>query len=573
MKILGISAFYHDSAAAIIEDGRVLFAAQEERFSRIKNDESFPKRAIQFCLEESNTTISEIDAIVFYDKPFLKFERILESYYAIAPKGIISFLRSMPIWIKEKLYIKNTLRKGLREIAGKKTTLGPIYFPEHHFSHAASAYYPSEFDDACILTIDGVGEYTTTSICHGRGNVIERLKTIHYPDSLGLLYASFTYYLGFRINSGEYKVMGLASYGNEGSEQFKDYYDIIKSKLIDIKKDGSFKMNQSYFRYQSELKMTANAKWEKLFGFKRRNKEEAIEEHHQNLAKAIQKITEEILTKLAIEGQRLTGSKNLCMAGGVALNCVANGVLLKESSFQNIYVQPAAGDAGGAIGAALSFFFLAKPNQKRKDTMPNMYVGPLPSLDLENTSSSLKTTVCKDFNALYEAAVAILMEGKSIGWVQGRMEFGPRALGNRSILADPRHEWMKDHVNKNIKNREGFRPFAPIVLEEDASDYFEMGDSLKSPFMLFTYLVKKNSIPAVTHVDQSSRVQTVSVENNEKLYHLLQKFKEKTGCPVLLNTSFNVKDEPMVCTSEDAFRCFEGTNIDYLIIDNVIFKK
>ncbi len=572
MKILGISAFYHDAAAALILDGQVAFAAQEERFSRIKYDAAFPATAIRFCLEAAGIPLQELDAIVFYDKPFLKFERILETYFATAPFGFPSFLRSMPIWIREKLFIKQTLKKELKKIAGKPYTLPPLYFPEHHLSHAAGAYYPSGFDEALILTVDGVGEYTTSSICHGKGNSITNIKTIEFPDSLGLFYAAFTYYLGFRVNAGEYKLMGLSSYGDNTSEQFRDYYQKITRHLIDIKEDGSFRLNQSFFTYRTGLRMTHNRKWEKLFGFRRRDAGDPVEAHHKDLALAAQQVTEEILLKMADEGKRCTGAFNLCLSGGVALNCVANGRLQQSGRFGKIYVQPAAGDAGGAIGAALAFNFLSPEGKKKKDPMPDVYLGPLPG-KWSGPASSLQTTTFEKENELCEKVAELLAAGNVIGWVQGRMEFGPRALGNRSILADPRRPEMKDRINRIIKEREDFRPFAPVVLESDAPHYFEMNENESSPFMLFTYPVKSKEVPAITHVDSSARVQTVSEKQNEKLTTLLQAFKAKTGCSVLLNTSFNGKDEPIVCRAEDAVKCFLKTGLDYLVIENTLIKR
>jgi carbamoyltransferase len=571
MKILGISAFYHDSAAAILIDGQVVCAVQEERFSRIKYDACFPEQAIRYCLEETGMKLPELDAVVFYDKPFLKFERILETYFATAPLGFPSFLRSMPLWIKEKLFIKQRLKKELKKIAGKKAQLPPFYFPEHHLSHAASAYYPSGFEHALILTVDGVGEYTTTSICKGEGNSITRLKTIDFPDSLGLFYAAFTYYLGFRVNSGEYKLMGLSSYGDSSSAQFREYYDKITNHLIDIREDGSFHMHQSFFRFRTGLRMTNNRQWKKLFGFPRRNHNEPIEKHHQDLALAAQKVTEEILLKMVKEGQRLTQARKLCLAGGVALNCVANGKLLQSGLFDQIYVQPAAGDAGGAVGAALAFYFLSHPEKEKTNIMPHAYLGPAPKTP-GNWPSSLQISTFEKEEDLFKKVASLLTEGNVLGWVQGRMEFGPRALGNRSILADPRQPEMKDRINRIIKEREGFRPFAPVVLEEEASQYFEMNGSA-SPFMLFTYPVKSKDIPAVTHMDSSARVQTVNTDQNEKLVNLLRAFKARTGCPVLLNTSFNGKEEPIVCTTEDAVNCFLKTGLDYLLIENTLIQR
>jgi carbamoyltransferase len=601
MKILGISAFYHDAAASILEDGIIIAAAQEERFTRKKHDPSFPSNAIRFCLQYAGCSINDLDAVVFYDKPFLKFERLLETYYAFAPKGLLSFMQSMPVWIKEKLFLKKIIYEALENIGAFDKKKLKLLFPEHHLSHAASAFYPSAFAEAAILTIDGVGEWATASICKAEGNSIAILKELDFPHSLGLLYSAFTYYCGFKVNSGEYKLMGLAPYGNKDSAACNQYIETIKSKLVDIKEDGSVFLNQEYFSYATGLRMANDGKWEVLFGFGRREAESLLEQQHCDLALAIQTVTEEIVIKMAKEAQRLTGSRNLCMAGGVALNCVANGKLHELKIFDKIFIQPAAGDAGGALGAAYTAYHIYY-NQPRTvtpgyDALKGSYLGPAYT-DKETA------TALKQFNATYwpynnfeELSVAtakLIADGNVVGWFQGRMEFGPRALGARSILADARNPEMQKKLNLKIKYREGFRPFAPAVLAEDVQEYFELNEP--SPYMLLVKQVKKSiqlatpqgyaaeplfdklyfrrsDLPAVTHIDYSARIQTVHKETNVLFWQLLQSFKQLTGCAVLINTSFNVRGEPIVHTPQDAYRCFMRTEMDYLVIGNFIFDK
>ncbi len=602
MKILGISAFYHDSAAALVCDGEIIAAAQEERFTRKKHDPGFPTHAIQYCLEHSGFTIDELDAVVFYDKPLLKFERLLETYYHFAPKGIRSFIMSMPVWLKEKMFLKKVIKDELFKIQAYHKSKLTLLFPEHHLSHAASTYYPSPYEDAAILTIDGVGEWATASICHGKKNTIEILKELRFPHSLGLLYSAFTYYLGFRVNSGEYKLMGLAPYGNEDSEQVKAFITKIKDHLIDIKADGSIWLNQSYFDYATGLKMAKENKWEELFGIKKRSQEGELSQDECNLALAIQKVTEEVVIKMAQEAKKLTGSDNICLSGGVALNCVANGKLLKSGIFKNVYIQPAAGDAGGALGAALAAYhiYFNNPLQKmegERDQMKGSYLGPeFFNQDIESMSRKYKAKYeyCKEDRELNTKTASILSEGMVVGWVQGKMEFGPRALGNRSILGDPRNAEMQKKLNLKIKYRESFRPFAPSVLAEDCDQYFELQGT--SPYMLLVQDVKesrrntlptnyntmnlreklyfkRSDIPSITHIDFSARIQTVHKDTNPKYWHLIQAFKEKTGFGLLVNTSFNVRGEPIVCTPEDAYRCFMRTEMDYLVMGNFIFSK
>ncbi|MCW3092960.1 MAG: hypothetical protein JWP81_4029 [Ferruginibacter sp.] len=596
--ILGISAFYHDSAAAIIKDGEIIAAAQEERFTRIKHDAGFPSNAVKYVLDEAGINYDNLTAIAFYDKPLLKFERLLETYHAFAPKGLASFVTAIPIWIKEKLFIKKLLYKQLEQFGKEKI---PLLFPEHHLSHAASAYYPSPFDEAAILTIDGVGEWATTTICHGKANEIQILKELHFPHSVGLLYSAFTYYMGFTVNSGEYKLMGLAPYGNPSSPQTIDFKKKIFSELVDIREDGSILLNMRYFDYGTRLRMTNNKKWETLFGIAKRDPESSINQSHANLALAIQQVTESIVCALAITAQRLTGSTNLVMAGGVALNCVANSKILDEKIFDNVWVQPAAGDAGGALGAALAthhiFYKQPKIISPEFDSMKYAYLGP------GYTGKDILKVINKyaavyehydNFDELTANVSKKIAEGNVIGWMQDRMEFGPRALGNRSILADPRNPEMQKKLNLTIKFREGFRPFAPSVLAEDASLYFAT-DKL-SPYMLFTAPVNKNiqkpeppnyynltlserllhirsDIPSVTHIDYSARIQTVSKEANPKFWQLIHDFKKISGCGMLINTSFNVRDEPIVCNPENAYSCFMRTEMDYLVIGNYLFDR
>ena len=593
-SILGISAFYHDSAAALIIDGKIISAAQEERFSRKKHDARYPYNAVQFVLNYSKLKLNEIDHIVFFEKPFLKFERLLETYLAFAPKGFTSFSMSMPIWLREKLFQKKFLFDKLRDHDKNFNNINKIHFSEHHYSHAASAFYPSPFNEAVILTLDGVGEWATTTVAVGKENQMNILKEIHFPHSIGLLYSAFTYYIGFKVNSGEYKVMGLAPYGQP------KYKDLILKELIDLKEDGSFRLNMKYFNYATGLTMTNN-KFSKLFGNKVRNPEkELLTQFHMDIASSIQAVTEEIVLKLANSISKETKIKNLCMAGGVALNCVANGKILKENIFENIWLQPAAGDAGGSLGAALAFWY-QELGKKRKvvsnrDEMQGSYLGPsFSNNEIENILKNLGANYEKHNEENLISIVADQLKNeKTIGWFQGRMEFGPRALGARSIIADPRSEKMQKELNLKVKFRESFRPFAPSVLREDVNDWFDLNSD--SPYMLLVSGVKKNiqipmsqkdqqlfgidklnikrsSIPAVTHVDYSARVQTVHKETNPKYYKLLKKFKEITGYPLLVNTSFNVRGEPIVCSVEDSFRCFMGTNLDILVCENFILYK
>ncbi len=600
MKILGISAFYHDSAAALIVDGEIVAAAQEERFTRIKHDPSFPANAIKYCLHAEATKISELDAIAFYDKPFLKFERLLETYYGFAPKGVASFVTAIPVWIKEKLFLKKIIHDELGKIDGYSKKKTPLLFPEHHLSHAASAFYPSPFEEAAILTIDGVGEWATASIGHGKGSTITNIKELHFPHSVGLLYSAFTYYLGFRVNSGEYKLMGLAPYGIPDSSEVNNYVQIIKEKLVEINDDGSIWLNQKYFNYSTGLTMVKDKKWEQLFGFKRRLPEDKIEQRHSNLALAIQEVTEEIMLKMAAEAKRVSGAKNLCLAGGVALNCVGNGKLLESKLFDDIFIQPAAGDAGGAIGAALAAYYLVFGNNRKissPDAMAGAFLGPeFTSSEIEHHAKYFKAkyTKYKNFDELSKLAAKLIADGNVVGWFQGRMEFGPRALGNRSILGDARNRDMQLKLNLKIKYRESFRPFAPSVLEEDSSDFFELEKS--SPYMLLVagvrnkYLkkipdnyyqlplmerlyIERSFIPAVTHIDNSARIQTVHKETNERYWKLIYDFKKITGVGVIVNTSFNVRGEPMVCSPEDAYKCFMRTEMDYLVMGDFLFSK
>jgi carbamoyltransferase len=601
MKILGISAYYHDSAAAITNNGEIIAAAQEERFTRKKHDASFPHNACKYCLQKSGYSINELDAVVFYDKPLLKFERLLETYYGFAPKGISSFIKAIPVWIKEKLFLSEILKKELKQLGSYDRKKLKILFPEHHLSHAASAYYPSPFKEAAIITLDGVGEWATASICKAEGNTINILKELTFPHSIGLLYSAFTYFLGFRVNSGEYKLMGLAPYGNPGSELVKKYIRIINTELIEIKDDGSLWMNHEYFDYSVGLRMVKEKKWERLFDFPTRKPESPIEQHHCDLAYAIQVITEDIVIKIAKETKKLTNSKNLCLAGGVALNCVANGKLLAEKIFENIFIQPAAGDAGGAIGAALAGEYIYFKNNRdinyTLDAMKGSYLGPEYSdLDIEYTANKYKAVFTKfeNYEELADKAAEILAKGNIVGWFQGRMEFGPRALGNRSILGDARNNEMQKKLNLKIKFREGFRPFAPSVLSEDTETYFNL--STHSPYMLLVAPVKeerrkhvpenytslpmmerlyvqRSDIQSITHVDFSARIQTVHKETNERYWYLINKFKEKTGYGVIVNTSFNVRGEPIVCTPEDAYKCFMRTDMDFLVINNYLFDK
>ncbi len=601
MKILGISALYHDSAAAIIEDGKIIAASQEERFTRKKHDAGFPKEAVKFCLQYAETSLNDLDGIVFYDKPLLKFERLLETYYSFAPKGIISFLLSMPVWLKEKMFLKRLIHEELLQVdTNYKKGKVKLLFPEHHLSHAASAFYPSGFEDAAILTIDGVGEWATASICHGKGKDLSILRELKFPHSLGLLYSAFTYFLGFKVNSGEYKLMGLAPYGDPSSPDVDRYVSTILKELVDVKEDGSIWLDQQYFNYAVGLTMTEDEKWEKLFGMKRRKPEAELEQKHCNLGLAIQRITEMVVTKMAAEAKRLTGSDNLCLAGGVALNCVSNGKLITQNIFKNVFIQPAAGDAGGALGAALAanhIYFGKERKVIGPDAMYGSYLGP------EYSDIDIKLTT-KKYNAVFDhyenfkdtaaATAKHIADGNAIGWFQGRMEFGPRALGGRSILGDARNEEMQKKLNLKIKYRESFRPFAPSVLAEDCGQFFEHNST--SPYMLVVQPVVKNrreklpdnfgslsikdklyykrsDIPAVTHIDFSCRIQTVHKETNPRYWELINELKKLTGYGIVVNTSFNVRGEPIVCTPEDAYKCFMRTEMDYLVLGNFIFDK
>ncbi len=591
-SILGISAFYHDSAACILIDGKIIAAAQEERFTRKKHDPSYPHNAIKFVLEFTNLKLNEVDQIVFFEKPFLKFERLLETYVAFAPKGFVSFAKAMPLWIKEKLFQKNFLFNKLMEHDENYKSDKNIFFSDHHLSHAASAFFPSPFEEAIILTADGVGEWATTTVAIGKKNNLEIKKEIHFPHSLGLLYSAFTYYVGFKVNSGEYKLMGLAPYG-------KPIYEDKIKQLIDIKDDGTFRLDQKYFNYATGLTMTNN-KFDNLFGQKPRNpQKEKITQFHMDIAASIQKVTEEIMIQLAKEIRKEYNIKNLCLAGGVALNCVANGKILKEKIFDNIWIQPAAGDAGGSLGAALALWHIEHGNKRiinSNDDMNGCYLGN--EFNQEQIESELSSIGAKfetfNYDDLINKTSEYLSNENAIGWFQGRMEFGPRALGGRSILGDPRSDKMQKNLNLKVKYRESFRPFAPSVLREDLSKWFDM--NVDSPYMLLVANVnsekkiemtdkqkklfgidklniKRSEIPAVTHVDYSARIQTVSKNTNKCYYDLISKFKEKTGCPVIVNTSFNVRGEPIVNSPTDAFNCFMGTELDYLVIGNSILDK
>lgn len=599
MNILGISAFYHDSAACLIQDGKIVAAAQEERFTRVKHDESFPKNAVEYCLEFSGLSIDDLDAIAFYDKPFLKFERLLETYLSFAPKGIRSFITAIPVWLKEKMFLKKLIYDSLKEIEDYSKDELTLLFPEHHLSHAASAFYPSRFKEAAILTVDGVGEWATASICHGNGNEIKILRELKFPHSLGLLYSAFTYYLGFKVNSGEYKLMGLAPYGNPESALLQDYIEKIKTELVDIREDGSIWLNQAYFEYATGLKMVKEKKWEELFGFPRREGEAELEQHEADLALAIQMVTEEIVIKMAKEAKQLTGASAICLAGGVALNCVANGKLQNEGIFEDVYIQPAAGDAGGAVGAALAtqfIYFGADRSPEFPDSMNGAYLGPeYYAIDVERALKKYRP-IYKHYSSsdLFPKIAELLDDGNVIGWFNGRMEFGPRALGGRSIIADPRRIDMQKKLNLKIKYRESFRPFAPSVLAEHTEDYFELTSD--SPYMLMVQplkeelrkklpdgynglplrdklAVKRSDYPAITHIDFSARIQTVHKETNPEYWNLIQAFKQRTGCGMVVNTSFNVRGEPIVCDPEDAYRCFMNTEMDYLVIGEYVFAK
>ena len=594
MKILGISAYYHDSAATLVEGGRIVAAAQEERFTRVKHDASFPFHAISYCLQEAGVEAKDIDHVAFYDKPFLKFERLLETYIAFAPKGFTSFRAALPVWLKEKLFQKSLLAKQLQDQFPDIDWSERLLFSEHHQSHAASAYFPSPFEEAAVLTMDGVGEWATTSAGIGRGHSLEIQKEIHFPHSLGLLYSAFTYYAGFKVNSGEYKLMGLAPYGNP------QFVQTILENLVDLKDDGSFRINMEYFDYCTGLRMT-NRRFEELFDAPPRNPEELIEQRHMDLAASIQAVTEEVVLRLTRDLSRQSGMVNLCLAGGVALNCVANGKVLRDGEFNRVWVQPAAGDAGGSLGAALSAYhsFKDQPRHVQTSNLDNMngaYLGP----EFSQKEIEERLLACgAQFVRLGDDSIIsdiseMLSQGMAVGWFQGRMEFGPRALGNRSILGDPRSSSMQSILNLKVKFRESFRPFAPAILRDDVSDWFEI--DADSPYMLMVadivperrrdmtddeqrlfgiekLNVSRSQVPAVTHVDYSARIQTVHRETNPRFHALLSSFREKTGCPILVNTSFNVRGEPLVCTPEDAFRCFMGTDLDVLAIGNCILRK
>ena len=591
-SILGISAFYHDSAACILVDGKIIAAAQEERFTRKKHDPNYPRNAIKFVLKYANLKLSDVNQIVFFEKPFLKFERLLETYVAFAPKGFVSFAKAMPLWIKEKLFQKNLLFNELKKHDPNFKSDKNIFFSDHHLSHAASAFFPSPFDEAIVLTADGVGEWATTTVAVGKNENLEIKKEIHFPHSLGLLYSAFTYYTGFKVNSGEYKLMGLAPYG-------KPIYEEKVKQLIDLKQDGTFRLDQQYFNYATGLTMT-NEKFNNLFGQKPRNPlNEKITQFHMDIAASIQKVTEEIMINLAKSIREEYRIKNLCLAGGVALNCVANGKILKEKIFDNIWIQPAAGDAGGSLGAALALWHIDQGNKRSinlNDDMKGSYLGT--EFNQDEIEKELKTLGANfetlKYEELIDRTAEFLSNEKAIGWFQGRMEFGPRALGGRSILGDPRSDKMQKNLNLKVKYRESFRPFAPSILREDLSEWFDM--NVDSPYMLLVaeinsnkkiemteeerklfgidkLNVKRSEVPAVTHVDYSARVQTVTKNTNNRYYDLISKFKEKTGCPVIVNTSFNVRGEPIVNTPTDAFNCFMGTELDYLIIGNCILDK
>lgn len=598
MKILGISAFYHDSGAAIIEDGRILSAAQEERFTRKKHDKNFPRNAVAYCLKEAACGLSGIDAVVFYEKPLLKFERLIETYYAFAPRGFSSFLKAMPAWLKEKLFLKELLRKELAYFGDAGSVR--LLFPEHHLSHAASAFFPSPFEKAAVLTVDGVGEWATATISLGEGKNLDILRELKFPHSVGLLYSAFTYYLGFKVNSGEYKLMGLAPYGDPASARTENFIRLIKEEIINIKEDGSVYLNQEYFDYCAGLVMSNNRKWEKLFGFPPRKPESELSQEHCDLALAIQKVTEDIVLKMVSTAAKITGCENLCLAGGTALNCVANGRILKSGLFKNIWIQPASGDAGGALGAALAayhIYFGMERKIQQGDSMRGSYLGPEfceREIELAAKEFGAVWEIEKDNQRLCEKTAAFLAEGKVVGWFQGKMEWGPRALGNRSILGDARNPEMQKKLNLKIKYRESFRPFAPSVLWEDAAEYFET--SVPSPYMLLVADVKssrrkmlpegyhslpardklyflRSDIPAVTHLDYSARLQTVHRETNPLYHSLISAFKKLTGYGVIVNTSFNVRGEPIVMTPSDAYKCFMRTEMDVLVMGNYIFEK
>ncbi|MEL6636629.1 MAG: carbamoyltransferase [Bacteroidota bacterium] len=599
--ILGISAYYHDAAAALLRDGQIVAAVQEERFSRQKHDPRFPTQAIRYCLAEAGLRLDQLDAIVFYDKPFLKFERLLETFYAFAPRGFGAFVRSMPRWVREQVLLKNVLRKALAEVAPCDPQQLPLLFSEHHWSHAASAFYPSPFPDAAVLTVDGVGEWATTTLGHGHGTQLELLRELHFPHSLGLLYSAFTYFLGFKVNSGEYKLMGLASYGNDRSANFQRYSRLLRDRLVDLKADGSLRLDQDYFQYATGDRMVRDQQWAQLFDLPRRAPEQEFQNAHADLALAVQRFTEDAVLAMALELQKLTGQRRLCLAGGVALNCVANGKLLASGHFDELFVQPASGDAGGALGAALAAHYLHFGATERRvgerDSMSGALLGPAyeaGEIRRALRRHQLTADYVADFEELAERVARELAAGSIVGWFQGRMEYGPRALGNRSILGDPRSERMQDHINLQIKERESFRPFAPVVLAEDAAEYFDL--AAPSPYMNLVAAVQpaqrhpvpedypdwpirqklafvKSRIPAVTHVDFSARIQTVERARNFRLWRLIHTFKQQTGCGLLINTSFNGRDEPIVCTPDDAIACFLRTGMDCLVLGDFLVRQ
>lgn len=602
-RILGISAYYHDSAAAVLVDGEIIAAAQEERFSRIKHDPSFPGRAVAYVLAEAGLAMADLDAVVFYDKPYLKFERLLETYHAYAPRGLKSFVSAIPVWIKEKLFMRRMLQEELKKInPGRGAEKPLLLFAEHHLSHAASAFYPSPFEEAGVLTVDGVGEWATTTIGVGRGRELTILKELPFPHSLGLLYSAFTHYCGFRVNSGEYKLMGLAPYGNPSSSRARRFREKILTELIDLKADGSLLLNMEYFCFATGLTMCHDWKWRELFGISRRQPDSGLDRSYMDLALAVQQVTEEIVLRLGRTAREVSGSPNLVMAGGVALNCVANGRLVSEGIFDRVWIQPAAGDAGGALGAAYVGYHIwqgmrRQPDGQRADAMQGALLGPAFSrMDIARLGRKYEADYrsYETFSRLCADVAALLARGKVVGWFQGRMEYGPRALGNRSILGDPRRPDMQKKLNLKIKYREGFRPFAPSVLAEEAAEYFDL--KKPSPYMLLVDRVcdkrcsplpegddemglyerlyrQRSDIPAVTHVDYSARIQTVHRETNERYWQLLSAFKAETGCSLLVNTSFNVRGEPIVCTPEDAYRCFMHTEMDYLVMEDCLFDK
>ena len=596
--ILGISAYYHDSAAAILVDGEIIAAAHEERFTRKKHDPSFPLNAAKYVLEEAGIAYNDLTAVAFYDKPYIKFERLLETYHSFVPKGLVSFLSAMPVWIKEKLFMKKMLNEELAKLGDGKVR---VLFPEHHLSHAASAFYPSPYEEAAILTLDGVGEWATTTIGYGKGKDIKILRELDFPHSLGLLYSAFTYYCGFKVNSGEYKLMGLAPYGNPQAEQTKDFKRKILENLVDIKEDGSILLNMEYYDFATGLKMAKDKKWEQILGIPIRKPESTLTREYMNLALAIQMITEEVVLRLSNTTQELPKAKNIVLAGGVALNCVSNGKLLKSGIFDDIWIQPAAGDAGGALGAAYAAWHIWMGKERKivtgKDAMKGAYLGPeFSDSDIEKVArrNNARFHYFESDDQLYDKISDILAEGNVVGWFQGRMEYGPRALGNRSIIGDARNPEMQKKMNLKIKYREGFRPFAPSVIEEEIQEYFEL--DRQSPYMLLVVPVNearknpepegyndlemydrlyhlRSDIPSITHIDYSARVQSVNREVNPRYWHLINKFKQKTGYGLLVNTSFNVRGEPIVCSPEDGYRCFMRTEMDYLVLGNYLFDK